>query len=223
MLLHIEEAAEVDPPILDIPTVPATPVDVSAAEVLDPPPAVLPEVPKPPASGPPEIPQEPPNPAATVVQAPQNRPPAEPDPDQPHVASMKPTPEATPVSRTNLLGLAFIGDPPATGERRDTLDGGRFSKSADVVAIPLYRRNPEPPYPPSARRKKQQGLVLLTVVVSSEGHPESVALKTSSGVPALDQAARQAVEHWEFEPGRLGSAQVRSEIEVPVRFQLSQR
>jgi len=48
-----------------------------------------------------------------------------------------------------------------------------------------------------------------------------VELKRTSGYPTLDAAALEAVPGWEFEPARIGSRGVDSEIEVPVRFQLT--
>ena len=79
-----------------------------------------------------------------------------------------------------------------------------------------YRRAPDPEYPALARRRKQEGTVLLEVVIAPDGRAGGVTLKKSSGFPALDRAALEAVPGWEFE---VGTAQpVRAEI--PVRFQL---
>lgn len=88
-------------------------------------------------------------------------------------------------------------------------------------ATPTYRVNPEPPYPATARRRRQEGLVLLAVRVTTQGRASRIELKQSSGFPALDEAAWQAVRGWEFEPARLGALAVESEIEVPVRFKLT--
>jgi protein TonB len=92
--------------------------------------------------------------------------------------------------------------------------------SAAISAHPRYKNNPEPEYPAAARRRGQQGTVLLTVRVDMFGRPESVAIATSSGFSALDAAAIAAVQHWEFEPGRLAGVPVPSQVEVPIRFQL---
>lgn len=101
------------------------------------------------------------------------------------------------------------------------LDAVSTQAHAGVRAKPNYLRNPEPPYPALARRRRQEGTVLLAVTVSAAGHATRVELRRTSGYPALDAAALEAVPGWEFEPARLGSAKVESEIEVPVRFQLS--
>lgn len=90
-----------------------------------------------------------------------------------------------------------------------------------VRATPIYRINPEPAYPPSARRRGQQGLVLLTVHVTAQGWAASVEVKRSCGFAVLDEAALRAVRNWEFEPARIDSLAVDSEIEVPLRFKLT--
>ena len=64
------------------------------------------------------------------------------------------------------------------------------------------------------------GLVLLSVSVSSQGHPVQVRVKQSSGVFTLDEAAVDAVRGWEFKPTRIGPLAADSEVEAPVRFQL---
>ena len=79
-----------------------------------------------------------------------------------------------------------------------------------------YRRAPDPEYPLLARRRKQEGTVLLEVLIAPDGRASGVTLKKSSGFPALDRAALEAVPGWEFE---VSTAQpVRAEI--PVRFEL---
>ena len=62
---------------------------------------------------------------------------------------------------------------------------------------------------------------MISVEVGADGRAESVSLRRSSGVPALDQAALAAVRRWTFEPARAGGMAVSSRVEVPVRFSLS--
>ncbi len=54
------------------------------------------------------------------------------------------------------------------------------------------------------------------------GRPTGVAVKQSSGVAILDQAAIAAVRRWTFEPARTAGLPVASTVEVPVRFSLSE-
>jgi protein TonB len=65
--------------------------------------------------------------------------------------------------------------------------------------------------------------VLLVVRVDPSGVPESVEIRTSSGIAALDAAAVAAVKAWEFEPGRLDGRAVSSEVEVPIEFRLGRK
>ena len=86
---------------------------------------------------------------------------------------------------------------------------------------PRYHSHPAPSYPAGARSARQQGVVYLSVSVDAAGHPESVSLKRSCGIPELDKAAERAVWRWEFEPARRGGITVAAAVDVPVRFSLS--
>jgi len=101
------------------------------------------------------------------------------------------------------------------------LDPATQTASSGAKAEPNYLVNPEPRYPLAARRRHQEGLVLLTVRVTAQGRAAEVTIKQSSGFPALNDAALQAVREWEFSPARIGALAVKSEIEVPVRFKLT--
>jgi protein TonB len=84
-----------------------------------------------------------------------------------------------------------------------------------------YLFNPQPGYPEASRRRKEEGLVILAVRVSEEGLPSTVQILQSSGFPRLDEAAITAVSHWRFTPAKLGNQSIASQIEVPIRFRLS--
>jgi protein TonB len=120
---------------------------------------------------------------------------------------------AKPVSQTEFHGDASSPRPGA--------DAITVQAQPDVEAKPNYLKNPEPDYPELARRRHQAGLVLLAVKVTAEGRAERVEIKKSSGFSLLDDAAVAAVREWKFQPARLGSFALESEIEVPVRFELS--
>lgn len=83
-----------------------------------------------------------------------------------------------------------------------------------------YLNNTPPVYPRSARRHNIQGTVLLKVLVSAEGQAKHVAIASSSGSSALDEAARKAVEGWRFVPARRGSEPVEASVRVPIEFKL---
>lgn len=83
-----------------------------------------------------------------------------------------------------------------------------------------YLKNPAPPYPAQSRRLGEEGRVILRVLVSAAGAAEEVQIRTSSGSPRLDEAARETVRQWKFQPARRGSEAVAAWVLVPIRFSL---
>ncbi len=84
-----------------------------------------------------------------------------------------------------------------------------------------YLNNPAPPYPPLSRRMREQGVVYLRVLVSSEGLPDQVEVKQSSGSVRLDDSALCTVKKWRFVPARRGSQTVAAWVVVPIAFSLT--
>lgn len=93
-------------------------------------------------------------------------------------------------------------------------------KNTAKEAVPRYRENPPPQYPPIARRRGYQGKVILEVLVSRKGEVKELMLSKSSGHPILDKAAMKSVKHWVFEPGERDGKPAEMWVKVPVRFQL---
>jgi protein TonB len=83
-----------------------------------------------------------------------------------------------------------------------------------------YLQNPAPAYPALARRMREQGRVLIRVLVSADGMPERIELKTSSGFPRLDQSALETIRNWKFVPARQGEQKVAAWVVVPIAFTL---
>jgi protein TonB len=100
--------------------------------------------------------------------------------------------------------------------------GGNTSSASGASASPVrYFVNAKPIYPEKARKRGQEGRVVLRVVVNCQGLPDKVSVSESSRYDLLDQAAMQAVEHWRFIPARCGDTPISCQIEVPIRFKLS--
>lgn len=99
---------------------------------------------------------------------------------------------------------------------------GRTGSGTNGLAQPDYLQNPSPAYPLLARRNGWEGTAVLRVDVTTTGTAAQVALLQSSGHSVLDEAATAAVRRWRFRPARLGNDPVDSEVDVPVRFLLSQ-
>jgi protein TonB len=83
-----------------------------------------------------------------------------------------------------------------------------------------YLQNPAPAYPALARRMHEQGRVLIRVLVSADGLPERVELKTSSGFARLDHSALETIRSWKFVPARQGGEKVAAWVVVPITFTL---
>lgn len=163
-----------------------------------------------------------PEPAATPMPSPEETP----IPEPPSTPGLDDFSKSTPLHEKPKSGPRAVNTPDTivstskTGGNAPANPGGG---SSSTQARPRYRSNPTPEYPPEARRLHQQGVVLVSVEVSVEGRATAVALRRSSGVASLDQAALAAVRRWTFEPARVGGLALASRGEVPVRFTLSTR
>jgi protein TonB len=90
------------------------------------------------------------------------------------------------------------------------------------VSIPASyaASNRKPVQPPMSRRYGEQGTVVLRVLVKADGNAGAVDLRTSSGFPMLDEAARDAVQGWRFIPATRDGKPVPEWYLVPVTFTL---
>lgn len=92
--------------------------------------------------------------------------------------------------------------------------GARMVKKAD------YLRNPSPEYPSVSRERGEEGTVLLRVRIDREGEPLEVNVRESSGYKRLDRAAVETVSDWSFSPAEEDGSAVRSNVLVPVKFNI---
>lgn len=90
-----------------------------------------------------------------------------------------------------------------------------------VVCAVSGQNNPKPVYPRKALRQRKEGLVVLTLTVTVKGNASGVRVERSSGCALLDNAALKAVRQWRFIPAHMGKVAVSSQVEVPIRFRLS--
>ena len=144
------------------------------------------------------------------------------------------TPVLAPVDKDDILEASDAVKPPAlpeppkiSGDSSSPIPGKDATTlhalaGAVTEARPKYLRNPAPVYPAEARRQGEEGLVSLTADVDPSGRAVDVSLKKSSGYPLLDESALTTVKRWKFEPARLGTLKVASQVEVPIRFQLKE-
>lgn len=91
------------------------------------------------------------------------------------------------------------------------------SSSSPAVPIPGYRTTPT--YPVAALRAGESGTVLLRVPVGIGGMPGEIDFARRSGSHELDNAARDAVKQWRFEPALRKGKPVTSVVEIPIDFE----
>lgn len=76
--------------------------------------------------------------------------------------------------------------------------------------------SPPPAYPAIARQNRIQGDVTIEVSIDSAG--KVAQAKVISGPPFLQQAARDAVRNWKFEPASLNDKPIEYQMQVKVHF-----
>ncbi|MBA3486356.1 MAG: energy transducer TonB [Lysobacter sp.] len=77
---------------------------------------------------------------------------------------------------------------------------------------------PPPAYPPEVACADVGGRVLIRLTVGTDGRAAGVEMLESSGQPALDASALEAVKTWRFEPATRGGQPAATKINVPVTF-----
>ncbi len=85
--------------------------------------------------------------------------------------------------------------------------------------VPTRIHYVEPQYPPQASADGIQGKVLLEGVIGLDGGIERVAI-TGSAHPLLDEAARESVRQWQWEPVLVDGEPAKARVEVTVAFEL---
>jgi protein TonB len=84
-------------------------------------------------------------------------------------------------------------------------------------AIPIRRVNPD--YPDLAKRARAQGVVILEVLVSQNGMPQTWNVLRS--LPLLESAAIDAVKQWRWKPFTVNGEGVPFWVTVTVTFKLT--
>ena len=81
--------------------------------------------------------------------------------------------------------------------------------------------NPHPPYPQIARKKGFEGKLILEVLVNEDGSVKSTSIRESSGYEILDTVSKETVEKWTFIPAKKMGQAVKDNIQVPIKFVLT--
>lgn len=87
-----------------------------------------------------------------------------------------------------------------------------------ITTRAVRRYSPPPFFPPAAKAAHQQGSVLLDVNVDAAGNVTGSTIMRGSGFPLLDEAAKQAVSVWKFDPARMNEVAVPSRTLQSIEF-----
>ncbi len=79
----------------------------------------------------------------------------------------------------------------------------------------------QPQYPPESEAAGEAGSVILSILITPEGKPAKVEVKTSSGFPRLDAAAVASASQCQFKPGTKDGAPIESTGEIKFTFKRS--
>jgi TonB family protein len=99
---------------------------------------------------------------------------------------------------------------------------GDPAKNTTGQPVPTVSHSIEPDYPDTAKRSDQEGIVMLTVLVSTTGCATSFAISSSSGWPALDDAALDWIENVKFLPAERDGKPAAVYVRLPVQFTLEE-
>jgi protein TonB len=124
-----------------------------------------------------------------------------------------PSPQAAPVQPP----IALVDIPVATDNTPATPTSSTIA--ADSVTVPVRVRTIEPDYPASARAAQLEGDVLLQAVVGPDGKVRDVTVLRSVH-PLVDEAARKAVQQYEYTPGLRNGIPEAATIRLTVSFRL---
>ncbi|MGD9883621.1 MAG: energy transducer TonB [Reyranella sp.] len=179
----------------------------------------------------PEMPVFPPPPElATVVEPPPpNLPPPvfpieAPPPKPPGQKAVTPSPSTPPPRPPERPKVAVpsrpaLAHPHAAPEAPARPAPSSAPKTVSASQV-TYIKPPSTEYPARSRRAGEQGRVRLLVLVDTAGRPAQVNLQTSSGFPALDEAATSAVRSALFRPYSEGGVAQAVWVVVPIEFVL---
>jgi protein TonB len=129
-------------------------------------------------------------------------------------------------TRSDIGGLA-LGDSASAGEALDgdgapqrPLDDRRSHPApsefvpTDTPAEPVY--TVAPTYPEVGRAMSASGTVVVQALIGKDGRVADTRVLKS--IPALDDAAEDAVRRWRFKPAQADGVPVETWVSVPIQF-----
>lgn len=113
----------------------------------------------------------------------------------------------------NLAGLDNI-DKSLLGDT-----SGDIAMTSEMVDTPpRVRQRSNLDYPPRARNKEIEGYVVLSLLINEQGLVSSVKVIESSPQGIFEEAAKQSVQRWLFDPARYNGKRVQSWANQTIHF-----
>lgn len=180
----------------------------------------------------PPAPPTPPTPAPVVMPAPEPepaplpKPPPKPRPapvarPRPTAPPAKPEPPARTQEAPTAAAPAVVETPTAPAPAEPPAPPPTPARTGVAISASYAASNRPPVQPARSLRNGEQGKVILRVMVQADGSAGEVQVRTSSGFPLLDEAARSAVQTWRFNPATSDGKAVTEWYLVPIIFKLS--
>ena len=146
----------------------------------------------------------------------------------PDASAVITAPMSAPVQATTQTGAAAaVAAPrpaqqnaPASPATPHAVPSQRVRVSQGVIQGMKVRDVP-PKYPLEAKQARIQGPVVLAAVIGKDGNVQTLRV-LSSPLPALSQAAMDAVQQWSYRPYVLNGVAVEVDTTVTINFTLSQ-
>jgi TonB family protein len=88
-----------------------------------------------------------------------------------------------------------------------------------VPTLPKLAKKTAPSYPQAARLGNKQGRVGLYALIAADGSTHNLQVIQTAG-KELDDAAFDAVSHWQYEPSRCGTVAVENDALIWINFTL---
>ena len=101
------------------------------------------------------------------------------------------------------------------------MDGQQALRVGGQIPVPTKIRDARPAYPQEALDARIMGMVIIEAVIDTQGAVRSARVLRS--VPALDQAALDAVRQWKFAPTAMEGGFVPVIMTVTVNLTTSPR
>jgi TonB family protein len=124
-------------------------------------------------------------------------------------------PRATLTEETEFRTRVATTDDEAAAETPPT-DPEQVHFTWDVP--PRLIDGPHPAYPDIARRAGVDGTVVLHITLGLDGRVEQAQVVRSTSLGVFDEAAREAILKWRYEPARIDGRPVRAVFRQTIRF-----